>query len=209
MEKVDLTKINKNYFSSNSIPKIVELGEYNYLSISGKGDPSSQMFSEDIQAMFSLAYAIKFASKPKDFVVSKFEGLWSFDEKKYSKVTISDAPKLIPRSEWEYQLLIMLPDFITKEIVEQQKKVVFAKKGIEKVREIEFLKMQEGKCVQILHVGLFDTEPESLLKIQEFCLKNNLGKNGLHHEIYLSDFRKTAPEKLKTILREPIKPLYD
>lgn len=209
MEKVDLTKINKSYFSSKTIPEIVELGEYNYLSISGKGDPSSQMFSEDIQAMYSLAYAIKFASKPKDFVVSKLEGLWSFDEKKYSKVTISDAPKLIPRSEWEYQLLIMLPNFISNEIVEQQKKVVFAKKGIEKVKGIEFLKLKEGKCVQILHFGPFDTEPESLLKIQEFCLKNNLGKNGLHHEIYLSDFRKTAPEKLKTILREPIKPLYD
>ena len=208
MEKVDLTKINKNYFSSKTIPEIVELGEYNYLSISGKGDPSSQMFSEDIQAMYLLAYAIKFASKPKDFVVSKLEGLWSFDEKKYS-VTISDAPKLIPRSEWEYQLLIMLPDFITKEIVEHQKQLVFAKKGIGKVKSIEFLKLNEGKCVQILHVGPFDTEPESLLKIQEFCLKNNLGKNGLHHEIYLSDFRKTAPEKLKTILREPIKPSYD
>jgi hypothetical protein len=87
--------------------------------------------------------------------------------------------------------------------------VVFAKKGIEKVKSIEFLKLKEGKCVQILHVGPFDTEPESLLKIQEFCLKNNLGKNGLHHEIYLSDFRKTAPEKLKTILREPIKPSKD
>ena len=111
----------------------------------------------------------------------------------------------VPRSEWEYRLLIRLPDFVTEQELEKAKETVLSKKGIQLAKHIEFHEMTEGKCVQMLHLGPFSTEPATLKQIQNFCETNALTKNGFHHEIYLSDFRKTESDKLKTILREPVK----
>lgn len=140
-----------------------------------------------------------------DFVVPKLEALWSFDDKKYKDISMDEAPVKIPRSEWNYRIMIRMPDFVTREQTKAAIDTVANKKLIELAKAIEFYEMTEGKVVQILHVGPFENEPQTLKKIQEFTTKNNLQKNGLHHEIYLSDFRKTSPEKLKTILREPVK----
>ncbi|RYZ45506.1 MAG: hypothetical protein EOO14_25655, partial [Chitinophagaceae bacterium] len=133
------------------------------------------------------------------------EGLWWYDENRYSGNTLAHVPVAVPRSEWEYRLLIRLPDFVTWENVEKAKETVLAKKGLQLVAGVEYFTMTEGKSVQILHVGPFDTEPQTLQKIAEFCTTHQLVNNGHHHEIYLSDFRKTAPGSLKTILREPVK----
>lgn len=207
MKKLDLTKEYKNYYSAKTKPELFEIGSANYLSIKGKGDPSDKLFAENIEALYSVAYTIKFSFKAldKDFVVSKLEGLWWFDEKKHKDITIAAAPKLIPRSEWEYRLLIRLPDFVGENDISMAMQKVTFKKGIEKAKEVEFYIMNEGKVVQMLHVGPFDKEPESLQKISEVITSLGLKRNGLHHEIYLSDFRKTEPAKLKTILREPVK----
>ncbi len=207
MKKLDLTKEYKNYYTAKTKPELAEISSANYLSIKGKGDPSDKLFATNVEALYSVAYTIKFSFKAldKDFVVSKLEGLWWFDEKEYKDITIATAPKLIPRSEWEYRLLIRLPDFVgEKDISTAMQKVTF-KKGIEKAKAVEFYTMNEGKVVQMLHVGPFDKEPESLQKISEVINSLGLKRNGLHHEIYLSDFRKTDPAKLKTILREPVK----
>lgn len=207
MEKLDLAKQYKSYYTAKTEPHIVDIEAANFLSIIGKGDPSSSEFMGDIQALYSTAYGVKFMYKGqnKDFVVAKLEGLWWFDTEKYKVVSIDDAPKQIPRSEWEYRLLIRMPDFVSAESVEQAKQQVIEKKNIKLVDKVSLCLLNEGKCVQMLHVGSFDSEPESLKKIQEFVTTNNLTQNGLHHEIYLSDFRKTPPEKLRTILREPVK----
>ncbi|MCA0364756.1 MAG: GyrI-like domain-containing protein [Bacteroidetes bacterium] len=207
MEKIDLTKKHKDYFKADTKPAIVEIGSHNYLQICGKGDPSSESFAADIQALYSLAYGLKPAYKPRDFVVSKLEGLWFFDETKYAGLSIENSSVVVPRSEWEYKLMIMMPDFVEKNTVEKYKEWISQKKGIERVKAVEFVTITEGLCVQMMHIGPFATEPESLKLIRDFCQSENLGKNGLHHEIYLSDFRKTAPDKLKTILREPVKRL--
>ena len=98
-----------------------------------------------------------------------------------------------------------MPEFVTDAMVEEAKTTVLKKKNIPQVAEVSLYTLTEGKVLQMLHVGPFDREPETLQHMQKFIEKHNLKKNGLHHEIYLSDFRKTAPEKLKTILREPIK----
>ncbi|MEQ8811819.1 MAG: GyrI-like domain-containing protein [Imperialibacter sp.] len=207
MTKIDLSKTDKTYYSAKQKPELLKLVPMQYLAIAGQGDPSSKGFAECIEALYSVAYTIKFEWKVagKDFVVPKLEGQWWFDEDKYGGVSMTDAPTKIPRSEWMFRLLIRMPEFVKKENIATAVFNVASKKGLALARQVEHFEMNEGNVVQILHVGPFDQEPESLGKLQGFIEANGLKRNGLHHEIYLSDFRKTAPEKLKTILREPIK----
>ena len=207
MDKLDLTKKYKSYFTAKPAPELVQIDPFQFISILGKGDPSGKEFADHIEALYSVAYTLKFSFKAreKDFVVSKLEGLWWFDEEKFSSKSIETIMIEVPRSEWQYRLLIMLPDFVTDQDLKDAIKAVVNKKGLALAQEIEFYTMSEGACVQMLHVGPFATEPETLKKIIAFTTENGLVRNGYHHEIYLSDFRKTAPSKLKTILREPVK----
>jgi len=207
MEKLDLVKHFKSYYTAKAKPELLNIEKAQYLSITGKGDPSGEDFAQKIQAIYPVAYALKFAfkAKGKDFVVAKLEGLWWYDEERFAGVSIADSPKAIPRSEWEYRLLIRIPDFVEEKDVQTAVEACFASKGQAAFRKVSYFEMNEGKVAQMLHTGPFDNEPESLAKLNEFITANALGRNGLHHEIYLSDFRKTPPEKLKTILREPVK----
>jgi len=132
-----------------------------------------------------------------DFAVPKLDGLWWVNSEKNALG--------VPKSEWYWKLLIRMPDFVTAENIEQAKIDVIKKKGIEKINDIQFEKITEGKCIQIMHIGPYSTEPETINQMKEFMIKKGLVENGLHHEIYLSDPRKTAPEKMKTILRQPVK----
>ena len=206
MTKLDLTRTHKAYFTAKTRPEVVHIEQANFISIGGKGDPSSKEFTERIEALYSSAYALKFAFKAKgqDFVVSKLEGLWWFDETRYPNKTIKTASTDVPRTEWEFRLLIRLPEFVTAKDVNDAARAVFEKKGIQLTRSVEFYSLSEGLCVQMLHTGPYSTEPETLAIMGEFMEGHKHAKNGLHHEIYLSDFRKTKPEKLKTILREPV-----
>lgn len=206
MEKLDLAKKYKAYYSAKTTPEVVTIGKAQFLSIQGKGDPSGKTFADRIEALYSTAYTIKFIFKAKsqDFVVAKLEGLWWFDEEKYKGLSMLETVTQVPRSEWEYRLLIRMPEFVDPKVVQEACTSVIEKKGIALAEQVEWYEMQEGPSVQILHVGPFAEEPKSLLIMQEFMRKKGFRKNGLHHEIYLSDFRKTAPEKLKTILREPV-----
>ncbi|AEV97764.1 hypothetical protein A4D02_16030 [Niastella koreensis] len=205
MDKLDLTKKYKPYFTAKTTPEIIEVERARFLSITGKGDPSAPEFAKNIEALYSTAYVIKFACKSKgmDFVVSKLEGLWWYDENKYPGKTMKTAVD-VPRSEWQYKLLIRMPEYVSEPDVTNAIETVVTKKNIPLAREVTFFEMTEGKSVQMLHVGPFSTELETLKKIGAFITANKFGRNGLHHEIYLSDFRKTEPGKLKTILREPV-----
>lgn len=207
MEKLDLVKHFKSYYTAKAKPELLNIEKAQYLSITGKGDPSGEDFAQKIQSIYPVAYALKFAFKAqnKDFVVAKLEGLWWYDEERYAGVSIADSPKAIPRSEWEYRLLIRIPDYVEKKDVQTAVEACFASKGQAAIRDVSYFEMEEGKVVQMLHTGPFDNEPETLAKLNDFITAHALGRNGLHHEIYLSDFRKTSPEKLKTILREPVK----
>ncbi|WP_300603120.1 GyrI-like domain-containing protein [Niabella sp.] len=207
MEKLDLTKQYPHYYTAKPEPALVTIEVAQFLSITGKGDPSGETFKKHIEALYSTAYTLKFACKARnrDFVVSKLEGLWWFDESRFHIQSAAEASQLVPRSEWEYRLLIRLPDFVTKQDVQESQAAVLVKKQLIDVQFLELFHMEEGRCVQLLHKGPFATEPESLEKISSFMNEQHLTRNGVHHEIYLSDFRTTAPEKLKTILREPVK----
>lgn len=206
MAKTDLSKQYKAYYTAKNKPESVDIDPARFLSICGKGDPSGAAFADNLQALYSTAYTIKFACKAldQDFVVAKLEGLWSFDETKYKNLSMEEAPTSVPRSEWDYRLLLRMPDFVTAEMLQNAIETVVSKKQIELAKQVVLFEMEEGKCVQMLHTGPFANEPETLKQMLAFISAHGFKKNGLHHEIYLSDFRKTPPEKLKTILREPV-----
>lgn len=207
--KTDLTKLDPTYYKAKTIPSVVEFEKLAYLSITGTGDPSGSEFAKNIEALYTVAYTLKFIYKEKnqDYTVPKLEGLWWFDHDKYHDISLETAPLKIPRSEWHYRLLLRLPDFVVKGSILTVVQKAHDKKKYDRILAVNFFELKEGKCVQVLHNGPFSKEPETLAKMQDFMKENNLAMNGLHHEIYLSDFRKTPEEKLKTILREPVKVL--
>ena len=142
MEKLDLAKLHKTYFTAKTAPEIVDIKTARYLSILGKGDLSSEAFLADIQALYPVAYAIKFGCKAleKDFTVSKLEGLWWFDEQKFGGLTAAEAPQKVPRSEWEYRLLVRLPDFVDEKMVGTAVETVVSKKKNDRAAAVHFLK---------------------------------------------------------------------
>lgn len=206
MEKADLTKLYKRYYTAAKHPELVDVEAALYIGIKGKGDPSGLSFATDVEALYGVAYTLKFASKAngKDFIVAKLEGLWDFDEERYKGISIADAPLKIPRSEWHYHLLIRMPHYIDAADLAPAIQTAFEKKQKDALKKVEWFEMEAHKAVQMLHTGPFDQEPETLALIGAFIEDGKWGKAGLHHEIYLSDFRKTSPEKLRTILREPV-----
>lgn len=207
MKKIDLQKQHKSYYSATKEPELVKIERACFLSITGKGDPSSRQFSDNIQALYTTAYALKFHFKNRgqDFTVAKLEGLWWYDETKHTNNTTIESAMLIPRAEWQYQLLIRMPEPVLREDLLFVTPLLLAKNKSDLVQNVSFLQIDEHLAVQALHVGPFDTELETLKKIQQYMCEYRLEKSGFHHEIYLSDFRKTPPDKLKTILREPAK----
>ena len=199
MPKLDLAKEYKTYYKAGKKPEVVEFDEANYLTIEGKGEPAGEVFVSKVEALYPLAYGIKKICKEqdRDFGVPKLEGLWWVQENK---------PALdVPRSEWCWKLLIRMPDFVTEEMMASVQPEVAKKKKNEIIQDISFKKITEGKCVQIMHIGPYATEPETISLLMEFISNNGQSVNGLHHEIYLSDPRKTEPSRMKTIIRYPVK----
>jgi hypothetical protein len=196
--KLDLTKEYKQYYTAKSTPIIVEFGEIPYLTIEGKGEPAGKIFTKSVETLYPLTYGIKNICKAqrRDFGVPQLEALWWVE---------SNKPALeAPRKDWFWKLLIRLPDFATSEMLIDAKEEVFKKKGLLLIKETKFERIDEGKCIQIMHIGPYSTEPETIQKITDFMKAKDFIENGLHHEIYISDPRKTSPNKIKTILRQPI-----
>jgi hypothetical protein len=205
MEKIDFKKTLKNLyspsqnnFSTANIPKM------NFLTIVGKGNPkTSNDFQEAVEALYNVSYSIKMSPKkgniPKgyfEYVVPPLEGLWWIRGEEFN---------LNNKERFEWKLMIMQPEFVNEELVKSAIELSKKNKGISSIDKIKFESYEEGLSVQILHVGTYDSEKETIEKMKEFIKKNSLNENGLHHEIYLSDPRKTSPEKNKTILRQPVK----
>ncbi|GAA4463389.1 GyrI-like domain-containing protein [Nemorincola caseinilytica] len=205
--KQDLTKTYKAYYTAPKEPAIAMMDTAHYISIAGQGDPSGPGFAASVTALYSTAYTIKFMCKEmgSDFTVPKLEGQWWYDEELYKGLGITDAPTKIPREEWSYRLLIRMPEQVTGEMIATAKDTALRKKGVELVKDVLPFTIEATKVVHMMHIGPFSTEPVSLQKMMALIEKEGLQRNGLHHEIYLSDMRKTEPAKLRTILREPMK----
>ena len=200
--KTDFKKTFKDYKCKKNNFALIELPPRNYLMVDGKGDPNkSQEFRLAIESLYPVAYKLKFASKidlKKDYVVMPLEGLW------WSK-NMSAFTSARDKSKWDWTLMIYQPDWITKDMFREAVKKASQKNPPKFIDKVRFETLKEGLCVQTLHVGSFDDEGEILAKLHnEFVPENRLKLTGKHHEIYLSDFRKVAPEKLRTILRQPV-----
>lgn len=206
MEKLDLKKAYKAYYTASKKPELRDIEAAQYLSILGQGDPNSEVYAEKVQALFSVAYTLKFASKAqgRDFVMPKLEGLWWFDDEKYRHVTLEEAPTLIPRSEWHWRMMIRMPEFVTPQALAAAIAMVLEKKQLDLAKEVIWFSTPPERVVQILHVGPFEREPETLRILQQFVEARGFQKAGLHHEIYLTDIKRVDPEKWRTILREPV-----
>ncbi len=199
MTKSDLIKEYKSYYKAGIKPERVSFNKIPYLTLEGKGAPAGSEFVDKVQALYPMAYGLKkfYKNMGKDFGVPKLEGLWWVEE---------DRPALeVPREEWHWKLMIRMPDFVKEEVFVSVQNEVAEKKKNKLIREIRFEAILDGQCVQMMHIGPYSTEPETIRAILSFIDENGLTVNGLHHEIYLSDPRKTAPEKMKTIIRYPVK----
>ena len=198
-EKIDLYKLHKDEYAAPKKPVLVELQPASYLAISGQGAPGSEVFTLAIGALYGMAFTIKMTRKfagDQDYTVCKLEGQW------WSEA----APCFtqLPQEQWQWVLLIRTPDFITHKDLDAAVSVLLRRgKGAE-VNRVQLERLDEGKCVQMLHIGPYDQEGRTVALMQAFAEKQQLRFHGRHHEIYLSDPRRVAPEKLKTILRHPV-----
>ena len=173
-----------------------------YLMIDGVGDPNtSPAFADAIESLYPVAFTLKFASKRelgRDYVVPPLEGLW-WSEDMASFTSARD------KSHWNWTLMVMVPEWIERDLVAAALDRVAATSTPVRRGDVRLEPLVEGRCVQTLHVGSFDDEADVLAELHdEFVPGNGLRMVGKHHEIYLSDFRRTAPEKLRTILRQPV-----
>ncbi|MFT4147311.1 MAG: GyrI-like domain-containing protein [Micrococcaceae bacterium] len=202
MEKVDFKKIFPDYKAKHHVLEIVEIPERQYLMVDGHGDPNTaQEYADALSAIYPIAYGIKFSSKGKgkDFVVPPLECLWSAED--YSSFTDKRD-----KNKWNWTAMVLMPEWITPQDFEQAFEKAKSKKDVSPaLDQVRLQAMSEGTCVQTLHIGSYDDEAEILAKMHdEFIPQHHLAFNGLHHEIYFNDPRKTAVEKLRTILRQPV-----
>lgn len=203
MNKVDFKKTLPSYKAKQNEFNIVDVPRLQYLMIDGHGDPNtSQEFKNAVATLYPLAYKLKFASKidlQKDYTVMPLEGLWWSDDMNVFTIARN-------KSEWDWTLMIMQPDWITQHMLENARIKVKQKDLKTNFDAVRLETLQEEKCVQTLHIGSYDSEAEILAKMHDdFIPKHNLEMTHKHHEIYLSDARKVSADKLKTILRQPVK----
>ena len=205
----DFKKEYKEFYMPKSKPEIVTVPKANYIAVRGEGDPNEEggAYQAAIGVLYSVAYTLKMSYKTDhkidgffEYVVPPLEGFWWQDG-----IAGVDYSK---KSAFHWISVIRLPDFVTEADLAWAVDTASKKKHID-CSSAEFLTVEEGLCVQILHVGSYDDEPATVAVMDAFLAENgyvnDLSDTRLHHEIYLSDARKTAPEKLKTVIRHPIR----
>lgn len=201
-DKIDFKKEIEAYRARQGRFQVVDVPDLQYLMIDGHGDPNTDpAFAHATAALYPLAYALKFASKRelgRDYVVMPLEGLWWADD-------MDSFTAARDKSRWDWTLMIMVPDWIEPDLFAAAVEQVAAKNPPARLLEVRLDGLSEGRCVQTLHIGSYDDETEVLARMHhEFVPDNGFRMVGRHHEIYLGDARKVAPEKLRTILRQPV-----
>jgi len=169
-----------------------------YIMVDGSGAPEGESFQQGIGVLYNLAYTMKFRSKKllkKDYNIMALEGLWWTEGKEFD---------MAKRDDWIWRLMMVQPDFVTGRMFSEAREEIRRKKnppGLEKARLESF---DEGPCVQIMHVGPYSAERDSIKKLESYAREHGYHMVGKHHEIYLGDPRRAAPSKLKTIIRHPV-----
>jgi hypothetical protein len=206
MAKQDLKKELKNlYFPSTKEFIFVEVPDFNFLMVDGKGDPNTaQEYQEAIEALYNVSYTVKFMVKKKkpaqDYVVMPLEGLWWADDMNDFIAGNKDV--------WKWTAMIVQPKQVTKSLLEEAMEQVEKKKNPPALSKLRFESFKEGLSAQIMYIGSYSAEGLTIEKLHNFIRENGYEFDGLiekHHEIYLSDPRRTSVEKLKTVIRQPVK----
>lgn len=202
MDKVDFKKALDTYQAPRGEFRIVDVPDMQYLMVEGHGDPNdSRAFTDAIEALYPVAYKLKFASKRvlgRDYVVPPLEGLWWAED--MDSFTVERD-----KSRWDWTLMLMVPSWIDQAMFDAALEQAAAKGRPARLDDVRLETLSEGSCAQTLHVGSFDEEAELLTQMhEEFIPGRGLRMTGKHHEIYLSDFRRVAPEKQRTIIRQPV-----
>lgn len=200
--KIEWKKTEKQIYLPGSDPATVTVPKMKYFSITGTGNPNHEAFQEKISVLFGLAYAIRMMPKSgvtpegyQEYTVYPLEGIWDLSQKGRMSEEL-DKDQLI------YKIMIRQPDFVTPEVAEMAKDKVRKKTPTPLLDQVAFEEMEDGLSVQMMHIGTFDSEPLSFARMDAYLTKQGLVRQSkTHKEIYLSDFRKTQPEALKTVLR--------
>ncbi|WP_129688871.1 GyrI-like domain-containing protein [Gottfriedia acidiceleris] len=208
MSKFEWRKSLKEIYLPKNKPIKIKIPTFKYITIEGKGNPNNELFKENVEALYSLAYAIKMLPKkgivPEgyfDYTVFPLEGVWDLDEEG-RKLDYLNKEHLL------YKLMIRQPEFVTEDLAYITLEQLKQKKKNPLLANVKLESITEGLCVQTMHIGSYDDEPRTFKLMEEFCIENNLQRvQKTHKEIYISDARKTQPEKLKTVLRFQVEEL--
>ena len=200
MEKIDFKKQMASFYCpGGKTVQIVDVPKMNFVMIDGVGDPNKTAFQEAVGALYSISYTLKFMIKKEtgvDYGVMPLEGLWWANDMADFAQGNKDA--------WQWTSLIMQPEYVTETLFRSAIEKVKSTKDIPAVTQARFEAFHEGPCAQIMYLGPYSEEGPIISRIHEFAAENGYKLRGKHHEIYLGDPRRSKPEKLKTILRQPV-----
>lgn len=202
MSKFEWRKQLKELYLPKNQPTIIEVPEMKYFTIEGSGNPNSEQFKKYVETLYTLSYAIRMMPKKGikpngyfEYTVFPLEGHWDLDE---------EGRKLdyLNKEFFVYKLMIRQPNFVNEALFNSAKEIIMQKKTGFNLENVNFETIDEGLCVQVMHLGSYDDEPETFAKMEQFCDKYGYKRlEKTHIEIYVTDPRKTTPEKLKTVLR--------
>jgi hypothetical protein len=200
-DKLDLYKQHKDQYVTPKKPVLVTMGEATYLTISGRDAPGGPEFTERIGALYGAAFTLKMTRKfagQQDYVVSKLEAQWWLDGANCDFANV-------PKDQWNWRLMIRTPPFVAQKELDDAARKLIEKGKAPGADQVRLESITEGLCIQMLHVGPYEEESRSIGTMNAFAEQQGLTFHGRHHEIYFSDPRRVAPEKLKTILRMPVR----
>ena len=207
---IDFKKEFKDLYQPKTAPSIIDVPEMIFIAVDGKGDPNtSAAYKNALEVLYGLSYSIKMSKmggkQPEgyfEYVVPPLEGLWWGEDGYFNGTSVADKNKL------HWTSLIRQPDFVTPEVFDTAKTSLAKKKPDLDTSKARLIKIAEGLCVQIMHIGSYDDEPATIAAMERYAIESgyviDINDVRRHHEIYLSDPRKIPPEKLKTVIRHPI-----
>lgn len=210
MEKLDYKKEYKDLYQPKKTPSVIDVPEMTFITVEGKGNPNAcTEYKNALEILYGLSFTIKMSkmngTQPEgyfEYTVPPLEGLWFCDGIFFDGMNVTDKDK------FKWISMIRQPDFVTEKVFEQARTALSKKKPQLDPNKAKLIKYTEGLCVQIMHIGSYDSEGESILKLKAFAeekgYREDFSHSRLHHELYLSDPRRCAKEKLKTVIRHPI-----
>ncbi|MDO6484367.1 GyrI-like domain-containing protein [Shimia thalassica] len=208
MEKLDFKKVDKAFYTGKAgVWDMLDVPAWSFIMMDGQGNPNGPSYARALAALYPVAYAIKFASKAvgNDYVVPPLEALWWAEN--------PDAFTQNRRDEWQWTVMLRVPETVTRDAFERGQGAAAAKlekkkQDVSAISELRLATLSEGCCLQTLHIGPYTDEAPVLANLHDRVMPDlGVTFHGLHHEIYLSDPRRTDPQKLKTLLRQPVQPI--